>query len=104
MRYLPKDGLKSSLRAVRDGDELDNSKVVTLKRLLADEFREQLTYGVPTAEVEAGLRRLAKHIRAGKVVVKLFLRYLLFRYRSILPDFVVISEINLIDSVQENHT
>ncbi len=102
MQDLPKDELKAALRAAREGDELDNSKVVRLKRLLADEFREQLTYGVPTAEDEAGLRRLAKQIRAGKVVVKLFLKYhlhaklyLLFRHDEDNPRTAYLGSSNL---------
>jgi HKD family nuclease len=51
-----------------------------------------LTIGAPTNEDEAGLRRLAAQIKAGKLVVKLFLRhplhaklYLLHRTDSITP-------------------
>lgn len=75
MQKLPKDELKDALGTIERGEEIDNQKVVRLKRLLAEEFREQLTYGVPTLDDEAGLRRLAKQIRSKKVIVKLFLRY-----------------------------
>ena len=46
-----------------------------LKNKLAEEFREQLTFGAPSNQDEAGLRRLSKQLKAGKVVVKLFLAY-----------------------------
>ena len=59
---------------------------------MAEDFREQLTKGVPTNEDEAGLLRLASQIKAGKVVVILFLRhslhaklYLLFHPDPINP-------------------
>lgn len=102
MQDLPKDELRAGLRTVMEEDELDNSKVARLKRLLAEDFREQLTYGVPTIEDEAGLRRLAKQIRAGKVVVKLFLKYhlhaklyLLFRHDNDNPRTAYLGSSNL---------
>ena len=73
-----------------------------LKRKLAEEFREQLTIGAPTNEDEAGLRRLAKQIKAKKVVVKLFLKhplhaklYLLFRPDPINPTVGYLGSSNL---------
>ena len=42
---------------------------------MAEEFREQLTFGAPSNQDEASLRRLSKQLKAGKVVVKLFLAY-----------------------------
>lgn len=44
---------------------------------MAHEFREQLTYGVPTARDEASLKRLKAQLQAEKLEVKLFLRHLL---------------------------
>ena len=42
---------------------------------MAAEFREQLTFGAPSNQDEAGLRRLSKQLKAGQVVVKLFLAH-----------------------------
>lgn len=65
---------------------LDNAQAAKLKSQFAAQLREQITLGIPTGKDEAGLRRLAAQLRAGKVVVKLFLPhplhaklYLLFR-------------------------
>ena len=49
---------------------MDNQSAIRIKRKLAEEFRQQLTYGIPTAKDEAGLRRLANQLREKKVVVK----------------------------------
>ncbi len=53
---------------------------------MAQKLRDQLTVAASTDADEAGLRRLARQIKAGKVVVRLHLRqtlhaklYLLFR-------------------------
>lgn len=85
MQKLPQDELRESIGLVETSG-IDNQTAVRLKKRLAEEFRDQLTFGAPTSADEAGLRRLAAQIRAKKVVVQLFLRhqlhaklYLLFR-------------------------
>jgi len=75
MAKLPQDELLDAFSLTRHDGELDNQTAVRLKNRLAEEFRDQLTIGIPTNEDEAGLRRLAAQIRAKKVVVKLFLRH-----------------------------
>src|SRR5579875_531512 len=78
MQKLPGDELRGSLSLLGDGQEtIDNRAAITLKRRLAEEFRSQLVAGIPTDADEAGLRRLARQIRAGKLVIKLYLRHLL---------------------------
>jgi hypothetical protein len=69
-------------------DGIDNAKALRLKRQLAEEFHEQLTLGVPTAEDERGLRRLLAQLRAGQLVAKLFLRFPLHAklYLAFRPD------------------
>ena len=75
MQRLPHEELRLA-RSLSDGQSsLDNQTALQLKKRLAEEFREQLTLGAPTNEDEAGLRKLAKQIKAKKVVVKLFLKY-----------------------------
>jgi hypothetical protein len=60
------------------GDEgIDQEEATRQRGALKAELREQLMMGRPTAEDEAGLRRLAVQLRSGKLVVKLFLRHLL---------------------------
>jgi superfamily II DNA or RNA helicase len=86
MQRLPQEELREALRVTDAEATLDNQSALRLKKKLAEEFRSQLTWGIPSNEDEVGLRRLAAQIDAKKVVVKLFLRhplhaklYLLFR-------------------------
>lgn len=76
MQRAPEDELRDAL-AVGDGGGIDNQAALRLKRKLAEEFRTQLTLGVPTAVDEAGLRRLAHQLREKKLVVRLFLKHTL---------------------------
>jgi len=75
MQGLPADDLREWLSLIHTDQTIDNQTALRLKKKLAEEFRDQLTFGVPTNEDEAGLRRLAGQLKAGKLVVKLFLRH-----------------------------
>jgi len=75
MQALPSDELRTAYSLVKDDGGIDNQTALRLKKRLAEEFREQLTLGAPSNADEEGLRRLSAQIKAGKVVVKLFLRY-----------------------------
>ena len=92
MQRLPDEELRLAFSATGHDQEIDNATAIKLKRQLAENFREQLTYGIPTSADEAGLRRLAAQIVAKKLVVKLFVRhqlhaklYLLFRQDLVSP-------------------
>jgi len=103
MQRLPQDELRDALSvATRGQDQLDNQAALRLKKKLAEDFRNQLTYGVPTNADEAGLRHLAGQLKSGKVVVKLFLRhllhaklYLLFRKDPVNPIVGYLGSSNL---------
>jgi len=102
MQRLPQEELRATTSLLRRHEEIDNQTALRLKKQLAEEFREQLSWGVPTNEDEAGLRRLAAQIKSGKVVVKLFLRhplhaklYLLFRSDPINPIIGYLGSSNL---------
>ena len=87
MAKLPQEELLSALSIARRDGEIDNQTALRLKNSLAEEFREQLAFGIPTNEDESGLRRMAAQIRAKKLIVKLFLRHPLHAklYLSYLP-------------------
>ncbi len=80
---------------------IDNQAALGLKKQLAQEFKSQLTVGIPTNADENALQQLARQIRAKKVIVKLFLRplhaklYLLFRADSISPLVAYMGSSNL---------
>ena len=102
MQRLPQEELRLAKNLSGNQERLDNQTASQLKRKLAQEFREQLTIGAPTNEDEAGLRRLARQIKAKKLVVKLFLKhplhaklYLLFRPDPINPIVGYLGSSNL---------
>ena len=103
MQRLPQEELRSVLGVASQGhDQLDNQTALRLKKKLAEEFRNQLTIGVPTDADEVGLRRLASQLKSGKLAVKLFLRhtlhaklYLLFRHDPINPIIGYLGSSNL---------
>lgn len=69
------DEVRDLYRAASGDGGLDNAQVKRLQTQFAAQLREQITLGIPTGRDEAGLRRLATQLRAGQVVVKLFLPY-----------------------------
>ncbi len=88
MQRLPQEDLRTAFSLSQGRDQLDNQTALRLKKKLAEEFRNQLTFGVPTNSDEVGLRRLASQLKAGKLVVKLFLRHTLHAklYLCFRPD------------------
>ena len=105
MQRLPHEELRIVRNFSVKQEKLDNQTASRLKRMLAEEFREQLTIGTPTNEDEVGLRKLARQIRTRKVVVKLFLKhslhaklYLLFRPDPINPVVGYLGSSNLTQS------
>ncbi len=75
MQSAPKDELRRAFSLTEKDSIVDNATVIRLKKRIAEEFREQLTYGTPTNTDEAALRRLQKQLKERKVTVKLFLRH-----------------------------
>jgi superfamily II DNA or RNA helicase len=77
MQRLAQDELRLAYSLLPQEDQISQQAVIRMKRRLAEEFRAQLTFGAPTDDDEAGLRRLSTQLKSGKVVVKLFLRHTL---------------------------
>ncbi|MEM9121028.1 MAG: helicase-related protein [Cyanobacteria bacterium P01_F01_bin.56] len=77
MQRLPKDDLRKNLAIIKDNKRIDQGEALRLRKMMAQEFREQLMLGVPSSEDEAGLKRLKIQLRSGKLVAKLHLRYTL---------------------------
>ncbi|MCK6580988.1 MAG: phospholipase D-like domain-containing protein [Anaerolineae bacterium] len=76
MHRSPQEEIRELFSLTGKGDGLiDNARLVRLKRQIVEEFRQQLMLGAPTNADEQGLRDLARQMREGKLVVKLFLRY-----------------------------
>ncbi len=75
MHQNPDEELRHAMRVIKETDRLDIQTANRIKKKLAEEFREQLTIGIPTREDEIGLRQLAHQLRNEKVRVKLFLQH-----------------------------
>ena len=102
MQRLPDEELREAKRLAKQDGGIDNQTALRLKRRLAEEFREQLTLGVPTRADERGLRQLAQQLRDEKVKVKLFLRhtlhaklYLIYRSDLVAPTVGYLGSSNL---------
>lgn len=75
MQRRPQEEL-DLLFSLGDGEaRMTNQRAFQLKEQLVLDFRRQLTLGAPTNRDEAALQRLARQIRAGQVVIKLYLRH-----------------------------
>lgn len=79
MQRPPEEQTRLLQSAIQEEEStlLDGPTLARLKREAVEGFRRQIEFGVPTAEAEVTLRRLAQQIRAGMVQIKLFLRYTL---------------------------
>lgn len=101
MQKLPKD-LIYNYFSLDAEESIDNKKASEIRKRLAEEFKEQLTIGIPTDVDEVALRKLSKQIKSKKVIVKLFLRhplhaklYLLYREDEINPIVGYLGSSNL---------
>ncbi len=102
MQRPPHEELRDALSLADRSPGIDNRTAHRLRLQLAEQLRQQLTIGAPNNADEQTLRRLAKQLRAGKVVVKLFLRhslhaklYLLYRDDPINPIVGYLGSSNL---------
>ncbi|MCP4399408.1 MAG: NgoFVII family restriction endonuclease [bacterium] len=101
MQKLPHDIIREFF-SLTDEQLIDTKQAKRIQKRLAEEFKEQLTLGVPTEADERGLRKLSRQIKDGKIVVKLFLRhslhaklYLLFRNDRFAPIIGYLGSSNL---------
>jgi hypothetical protein len=75
MQRPPYEEIRELYRQTDENGLIDNATASRLKTQFAAHLREQITLGIPTGQGEAGLRRFARQLRAGQLVVKLFLPY-----------------------------
>ncbi len=102
MQRLDEIELREELQKIRRGETLDNASARRMREQAAVAFRAQLTWGCPTGTDEAALRRLSAQLRAGKLVVKLFVAhplhaklYLCFRPDPVSPIVGYLGSSNL---------
>ena len=101
MQRLPHEQLRQWL-SEEDDRAPDLKSLAKLRKGAAEEFRKQLTIGNPTDTDEAGLKRLVKQLKSGKLKVKLFLKhtlhaklYLAHRNDAINPIIAYLGSSNL---------
>lgn len=75
MQSPPQEELKRHFGLDDDAPGIDNQAVIRFKKQVAQDFRQQLTFGIPTNDDEKALQRLTQQLRDGVVQVKLFLRH-----------------------------
>jgi hypothetical protein len=51
MQKLPQEELLSALSLIKQDKEIDNQTALRIKRKLAEEFHEQLVYGIPNNDL-----------------------------------------------------
>ena len=85
MQKAPGEEFREAMSLEHGPAGMDAQTVARLLKQLANEFREQLTFGAPTNDDERCLQRLAAQLRARKVVVKLFLRHTLHAKLYLFP-------------------
>jgi superfamily II DNA or RNA helicase len=102
MYRLPKEELRQALAIGVEAERIDQGQAIRLQTLMAQEFRQQLTYGAPSASDEEGLQRLRSQLLAHKLQVKLFLRhplhaklYLIYRRDRATPIISYVGSSNL---------
>lgn len=102
MHVSPSEELRHALRLQDNEATLDNQTALRDKRRIAEEFRQQLTFGAPTNDDEATLRHLSAQIREQKLTVKVYLRhplhaklYLLHRQDANNPKTAFLGSSNL---------
>jgi len=98
----PAQDLIKEYFALSDEEMMDNPRALAIRRKLAEEFKQQLTIGLPTDIDEKGLRKLSQQIKDKKVVVKPYLKhplhaklYLMFRNDPINPIIGYLGSSNL---------
>ena len=95
------DLLRNALANMEKG-LMDNPTALTIKKNIARSFRRQLTFGIPSAEDESGLKKLKQQLIDRKLTVKLFLGhqlhaklYLLYREDLVAPLIGYVGSSNL---------
>jgi len=73
MQTRPQEIIKNHYHGIDTAIEAKD--INPLKRQLAEEFRTQLTLGIPTTQDQQTLNQLAERLKDEKLVVKLFVEY-----------------------------
>ncbi len=102
MQRPPEEEMRRSQSAFQRDTPPDGPTLARLRAQAAQSSREQIEFGLPTAEAERALRELAQQLKARQVKVKLFLRhplhaklYLIRRSDPITPLIAYLGSSNL---------
>ncbi|MDZ7337128.1 MAG: phospholipase D-like domain-containing protein [candidate division KSB1 bacterium] len=102
MQRAPQEEIRALESLLGRQEQIDGPTMARLRGKIANEFKEQMEFGLPTDHAESTLRRLAAQLRAGKVRLKLFLRYplhaklyLVERQDPVTPLIAIVGSSNL---------
>ncbi len=102
MHRKPDEELRAALNPLRNEPGISHQVSAQLRTRLSKDFREQLTFGVPTSSDERALRQLSEQLRTKKLVVKMAARqalhaklYLVYRKDDFTPIIPFLGSSNL---------
>jgi SNF2 family DNA or RNA helicase len=75
MQGRPEEDVRTMFGRLKEAERVDLATADRLKREVAKELREQLSFGIPSQSDEVSLRALSRQLREGRLEVRVFLRH-----------------------------
>lgn len=101
MQRTPEDLLNELYTVGSENNFMDMAQAQKLKKVMVNEFKEQLVIGIPDKNQETALKHLLRQLKSKKLIVKFYLKdlhaklYLAYRDDSINPVIPYLGSSNL---------